>query len=555
MVSVSVDSATSSASATQQHQQQQQQQQQQQHQHQHQHQHQQQQQQHSPPAKSVVHGSLVTVQCIFGAGGVIAALGLPSCNPFAFALYREISAGSILIIAAIMASKRNRLQDEDANGKERLLSSSSSSSPSSSSPSSSPSKGPSSMGHLIAKSEKQEHGTSEIKIPARRAFYPRKNYAWLPWHFVDDIGPALRLITLGLMIFGNQAFVIVGIKLAGPVSCAVWQPSQPIITTAICMLLRREPFRLQRLMGVLLAFAGCAAMVVLSTKQAATATATIKQLQINTENNGKSMSVSSDSTDAAATIADASSPYPGEGMGLRNICGNVCFFCNCFCTSLYVILSKPALRVYPALFVTAWSYNIASAIMAVTTLLAAQSPKIMNLVCPDCLSNWEIPSGAYFALVYYIIFNSVVAYAILTWVNQFATGTLVMGYSVLQPVTAATLTVVLLVLQAFPSCFSQSSTSQGGETSSSSSSLPKACLEQPGMGTLLGMCGVFVGLFFVIITEPQVNNNTVNSRRKKEETHKEEGGVALSSMQKRLLKRPLSIKQAVQVDMEPLNKI
>ena len=114
----------------------------------------------SGSTKPAIHLALIMGQLMFGLGSVIAALGLPACNPFAFALYREVAAGAILMVAS---------------------------------------------------------------------------------HFTNKSGPKTRfhprLVWLGFCIFGNQAGVITGIKLAGPVSAAVWQPSQPIFTAAIGMIL------------------------------------------------------------------------------------------------------------------------------------------------------------------------------------------------------------------------------------------------------------------------------------------------------------------------------
>ena len=500
----------------------------------------------SAPPKTVVHGSLVAVQCIFGAGGVVAALGLPSCNPFAFALYREIAAGAILLVAATLFTAATRSKRETSTGgrgpldeelvdtTEPLLLTS----------------------NVTEMSSPQSKSSKQISL-----FRPRfwQTAAWLPWHFPSGQEGVLRLLVLGLMIFGNQVSVIVGIKLAGPVSCAVWQPSQPVLTAAICMLLGREPFRLQRVLGVLLAFAGCAAMVVLSTQEAAVteSTSSVTELiESSLSQTARRM--------AAVPISAASSTSTTDDTGFKSLLGNLFFFINCLCTSLYVILSKPAMRIYPALFVSAWSYNIAAAIMAVAAILASQSVPFMTLVCPDCLSYWSIPPGAYFPLAYYILFNSVLAYAVLTWANQFATGTLVMGYSVLQPVTAATLTVVLLNLQIFPSCVSLAQQQQQDE--SSTSSFPKkACLEQPGMGTLIGMFGVFVGLSLVVATEPSSNSSSSNnnngsggsssnSSRLKKQPEKEEG-VLMTPLPRRLLKRPSSKVSGQQHDTEGLAEI
>jgi MFS family permease len=284
------------------------------------------------PSATVVQASLVLGQTFFGLGSVIAALGLPACNPFAFALYREIAAGTILLGASIW--QMNQSADTSAS--------------------------------------------TALSSPVQ------------DWQ---------RFTLLGLAIFGNQAGVIAGIKLAGAVAAAVWQPSQPIMTAAISMAMGREALDRCRVAGVILSFLGCAAMVVLSTKGVTAAT----------EKDG-------DALDGAAA-----------GRITKELVGHALFFFNCLCTSLYIILSKRPLLVYSPLVVTAWSYNIAAVFMGLTAFVMSLSPSVMSFLCPDCTGIWNIPFGAIFALLYFIVFNSVGAYAILTWANQYATGTLVMG--------------------------------------------------------------------------------------------------------------------------------
>ena len=135
--------------------------------------------------------------------------------------------------------------------------------------------------------------------------------------------------------------------------------------------------------------------------------------------------------------------------------------------------------------------------MACTTLLLSTSSSSMKFFCEDCQSIWRIPSGAYWALAYFIVFNSVVAYAILTWANQFSTGTLVMGYTVLQPVTAALFTLTLLWLDVYPSC-----------TPDVVDEL-EPCLDPPGWASLCGMVGIMSGLYLIIRTEPSVTSSSM----------------------------------------------
>jgi drug/metabolite transporter (DMT)-like permease len=341
----------------------------------------------------LVHVALILGQVFFGMGSVIVALGLPACNPFAFALYREVVAGAILLaLSSCQAS---------------------------------------SFANIVA------NATDSPTVKIKPNDYP-------------------RFVLLGLAIFGNQAAYIAGIKLAGPVAAAVWQPSQPIMTAAIGMILGWEPPKKQRISGVLICFIACACMVLLSARQ------------------------------------NQNSESPRSGSTLI---GYVLFFINCLCTSIYILLSKQPLRVYSPLAVTAWSYNIASVFMALTALIISSSLNAMELICPDCKSTWGIPPGAWFALAYYILFASVGAYGLLTWANTQATGTLVISYTVLQPVTAAIMTLVML--HWYPNC-----EDHHYPTDPTKGMTTGACLTPPGLPAILGTTGICAGLALVIRSEP-----------------------------------------------------
>jgi len=64
-------------------------------------------------------------------------------------------------------------------------------------------------------------------------------------------------------------------------------------------------------------------------------------------------------------------------------------------------------------------------------------------------------------------------------------------YTVLQPVTAALLTLFLLGIGLYPNCKGNA----------------PPCLDPPGWGALVGMTGVFGGLSLIILTEPSKNVN------------------------------------------------
>ncbi|CAB9508325.1 EamA-like transporter family [Seminavis robusta] len=258
---------------------------------------------------------------------------------------------------------------------------------------------------------------------------------------------------LGFLLFLNQAGYIVGILLAGPVTGSIWQPSAPIITVAISMIGGLEPWNARRVMGVMVAFGGCAAMVILSDR-------------------------ASDDT---------------HGGTLNFWLGNALFLMNCTATAFYILSSKPVLLNYPALTVTAWSYLLASVFMLIAALSSASVPSIDTLICPACslqegtFPTITIPRATFPALTYYILFQSVASWGLILWANQYATGTLVVGYSVTQPISSIFFTTLFLFTHLVQSC-------QSNEEG--------PCLSEPGFGTFCGMAGVACGLALVVRTEP-----------------------------------------------------
>ena len=69
-------------------------------------------------------------------------------------------------------------------------------------------------------------------------------------------------LACGIFIFTNQACFIVGDKLAGAVIGSAWQPTQPVFTLLISILLRWEKFTIGKGAGILISFGGAAFMVV-----------------------------------------------------------------------------------------------------------------------------------------------------------------------------------------------------------------------------------------------------------------------------------------------------
>ncbi|CAB9508322.1 membrane [Seminavis robusta] len=260
-----------------------------------------------------------------------------------------------------------------------------------------------------------------------------------------------RFWKLGFLLFLNQAGYILGIVLAGPVAGSIWQPSAPIITVVISMIGGLEPWNARRVVGVMVAFGGCAAMVVFNN-------------QGDDAPHGRNLNV-----------------WIGNGMLLM----------DCIAAAFYILSSKPVLVNYSALTVTAWSYILASLFMFGAILFAASVPAIGAFICPSCrqqescLPTTTMPLSA---LIYYILLQSVAAWGMIIWANQFATATLVVGYSVTQPMSAVLFACLFLASQWVKPCHHNSDGS---------------CLDEPEFGALCGMAGVTVGLVLVVQSEPQ----------------------------------------------------
>jgi drug/metabolite transporter (DMT)-like permease len=420
---------------------------------------------------------LIFGQICFGLGSVITALGLGTISPFVFALYREIAAGTILLISSYCLEYNNSLVT--------MMSS---------------------FMMVFRRRSRQQHNTNS----------PRRRRNW--WSscscFNNNFQRSdfVRFFFLGLCVYGNQAGVIAGIKLAGPVTASVWQPSQPLMTACINMfILQREPINTNRIFGIFIAFIGCTIMVIWSTTTTSTSTSTSTAGagagadedydEAGNKNNNNLLRYLSNSSTSTTSLLEISQ--------YKVLVGNSLFFVNCLCTSLYVILSKPILQRYPPLFVTAWTYIIASIFMLFTAIITGSIQELSSFFCSECSEDyWSIPPSAYPALLYNIIFNSVIAYGILTWVNsnQSITGTLVMIYTVLQPVTAAIITILLVyVLGIYTSCNNNdtgAAAAAAAAANNNNNDDTVICLDTPNFGTFIGTIGVFIGLCLVVGTEP-----------------------------------------------------
>lgn len=89
-----------------------------------------------------------------------------------------------------------------------------------------------------------------------------------------------------------------------------------------------------------------------------------------------------------------------------------------------------------------------------------------------------------YALVYWVIFQSFLSYLLLTWANKYADPSINLGYTVLQPLTAAIASSIILATGLVRKCHG-------------SKDADKTCLYGPDFADL-GAIGIVIGLYFII---------------------------------------------------------
>jgi len=274
-----------------------------------------------------------------------------------------------------------------------------------------------------------------------------------------------KFVVCGIGLFGSQAFFIIGIKLSSAVAASVWQPTQPIFTAAVCMVLGWEPFSFVRCVGILVAFFGCAVMVL----------------------------------GGGGSAGEAIGGDGADNGAFAQLVGQFSFFLNCCGSALYVLSSKRVIKTerYESVTVTAWSYVVASVLMLIFAVLMSLSEGISTFLCSDCSKSiWHVPPSAIPAMVFFIVMTSSVSYGLITWANKYASGTMVIGYTVIQPVASAVVIQTLVSFGVYEGCKSVARRFLENE-------IEKACLDLPDMFTAIGSIGVFFGLVAIIFTEPK----------------------------------------------------
>lgn len=237
------------------------------------------------------------------------------------------------------------------------------------------------------------------------AFYKEKSNFFIKWKCIP------WFLISGFCLFVGQIGFIIGVKLSSAVMGSIWQPSQPIFTVIIAISLGWESPTWLKISGIVVAFLGAVFMVLTSERS------------------------------FGEIILE-----PGN----QEIAGNALFFFNCLCTALYVCFSRLLLQDYPSITVAGWSQFFASVWMCIATVLINTVGGGLGFVCPPekgsdepSCAAWEVLyDTTILSLVYFILLNSVAEF-LMSWANQYAVPSNVLGYTAVQPLTSSFLTVII----------------------------------------------------------------------------------------------------------------
>lgn len=214
-----------------------------------------------------------------------------------------------------------------------------------------------------------------------------------------------RCLWASLALLFAQIGFVTGIKLTNPVIGSAWQPSQPVFVLVIAVALRLEACSVLKTIGVLVCLLG----------------------------------------DVIMTVADARSG--GSDESDTDVEGNVVLFLNCLATAVFIVVMRGVVTQIPAVTAIAIVYAITSVGILISALLISNSPELSTFFCPECTQGfWYFPLEAGFALAYWALGNSVMAYLVLSFGAKHARdATHCLAYTAIQPVTAGLLESLLVI--------------------------------------------------------------------------------------------------------------
>lgn len=231
-----------------------------------------------------------------------------------------------------------------------------------------------------------------------------------------------KLLVMGGTLFTGNLFNLLGVSIAGAAVTSLWQPTQPVFTLMLAVLLGSERLTPLRTAGILLSTVGCMVMI-------------------------------------------ATSAAPREGRQ-HTLLGSLMLLLNCLSTPLCIIASKALMSCgYPKLLLSACCFSISSAMFALTmaacAALAAATPQHMAaLLCSQDAAKrcvWmsapdasAVPFLAWAAVVWMAIVVTMLPFLLQLFAANTLRASLVSAFYTVQPVAALLCSAVFFLLTPVP---------------------------------------------------------------------------------------------------------